>query len=193
MITMGRDDVAYTAPVNDDEPPKHLFTSGTGARQFLGRTTALVSVAKTGTVASGTLAPGALAKLTAVVFHNRTVDSGADAVVSGTYNATGQPAGTLLIPAANLPTDRSLKEIIRPGTVVYSSSARPDFRWSQVAMASVDESAGIVYVTFVGDQEPPKLLPTDPAPVDVPVLIAIDSVGLAERIVTLEGPGPYGR
>jgi hypothetical protein len=50
-------------------------------------------------------------------------------------------------------------------------------------MASPDESEGLVYVTFVGDVEP---LPG-------PLQIALDSIGLAEKMVKLEGSGPYGR
>jgi hypothetical protein len=42
----------------------------------------------------------------------------------------------------------------------------------------------LAYVTFISDAEPPA---------NAEVQIALDSVGLAERIVTLEGSGPYGQ
>jgi hypothetical protein len=148
----------------------------------------LLSIAASGTSPSAAITPGSLAKVTAVVFHNRNVASVADAIVTGTYNDPSQPAGTILIPATAVPADRKLKEILRPGTVVYSAAAQPDSRWFQVAMASVDESTGLAYVTFVGDAEPPV-----PAGAGATVQIALDSVGLAERIVTLEGSGPYGQ
>ena len=190
-VLQGRDDLVYTAPKGDDDPPTNSFSSD-GVRSFQGRTTSLVSIAG---MSSGTttLQAGDLAKVTAVVFHNRST-SISDAIVSGTYvtgttsvvfNNKTVPAGTILIPPASLPSDRTLKDSIRPGTVIYSGSAPPANRWLQVGMASVDEAAGIVYVTFVGDVEPS----TEP----VQVQIALDSVGLAERLVTLEGPGPYGQ
>lgn len=183
-LLQGRDDIVYAAPGNEDVPPTNLFSSGTlGTRQFQGRTTALFSLAAFGTVGSGTIEPGTLAKATAVVFHNRSLDSVGDAIVTGAYNELDRPAGTIALDASSLPSDRSLKEAIRSGTVVYSSLAAPAARWHQVAMASVDEGAGIAYVTFVGDAEPPP----------GPVQIALDSVGLAERVVALEGPGPYGQ
>jgi type II secretory pathway pseudopilin PulG len=183
-IIQGRDDLGYTAPANDEAPPTNLFTTGTGTRQFQGRTTALLSIAASGTSPTAALTPGSLAKVTAVVFHNRVAASVADAIVTGTYNDPSQPAGTIVIPATAVPADRTLKEILRPGTVVYSAAAQPDSRWFQVAMASVDESTGLAYVTFVGDAQPSA---------GAAVQIALDSVGLAERIVTLEGSGPYGQ
>jgi hypothetical protein len=174
-LVQGRDDVLYTAPASDEDPPLNSFVNG--VRSYQGRTTALVSVA----AVSGTLAPGSLAKVSAVVFHNRSLSEPNDAVVSGTYNDPNKPSGT--IAPATIPEGRSLKEIVRPGTVVYSPSSSPSQAWYQVAMASVDEDAGVVYVTFVNDAAPAEGL----------LQIAVDSIGLADRIVTLEGSGPYAQ
>jgi type II secretory pathway pseudopilin PulG len=176
-LLQGRDDLVYTAPVGEDDPPTNSFSSD-GVRSFQGRTTSLLSVAAIG---GGTLQAGELAKLTAVVFHNRSLGNPTETIVSGSYSP-----GKITFVAADIPGDRALKTILVPGTVVYDQSAAPDRRWLQTAMASADEAdaAGpAIYVTFVGDVEP--------APGTV-VTIALDSVGLAERIVTLEGPGPYG-
>jgi len=176
-IFQSRDDVLYASPSGDDDPPSNLFTSG--VRSFQGRTAALISLGSL----SGTISTGATAKITAVVFHNRNLSDPADAIVSGIYNAAGPPAapaGTISL--STLPAGRAPKEILRPGTAVYCPAPSP--AWFQVAMASVDEANQRVYVTFVGDVEPPS---------NTTVQIALDSVGLAERIVTLEGPGPYGR
>ena len=49
-------------------------------------------------------------------------------------------------------------------------------------MASVDTTSSTVYVTFSG--RPPS---------GGAVQILVDSVGLAEQTVVLEGPGAYGR
>lgn len=178
-ILEGRDDLLYTAPATDDTPPTNAVVNGT--RSFQGRTTALMSLA----AISGTLTPGSLAKLTAVVFHGRNLADATDAVVPGTFfNALGT------IGNVTLPDGRSLKDVIRPGTVVYCPSAAPSQAWYQVAMASVDEGEGVVYVTFVDDIQPPPPLPGNSG---VGVQIALDSVGLAERIVTLEGSSPYAQ
>jgi hypothetical protein len=176
-LLQGRDDLLYAAPANDEDPPQNAFVGG--VRSFQGRTSSLVSIAPI----SGPFAAGAPARITAVVFHNRNLADPTDAIVSGTYNAVGPPAapaGTISL--STLPDGRALKEILRPGTAVYCPTPSPV--WLQVAMASVDEANQRVYVTFVGDTEPPS---------NTNVQIALDSVGLAERIVTLEGPGPYGR
>jgi len=191
-MLQGSDDIVYGAPQSDDGPPTipvtQAFPDG-DAPTFQGRTTALASVAALGAA----LEAGSLAKLTVVVFHNRLATNPADAIVSGTYvtdestitvGDTQLPAQTIFIPPSDLEsTGLSLKEIIRPGTVVYAPGDQTDRRWYQVAMAAVDDATGVVHVTFVGSD----------GPTTEKITIALDSVGLAERIVTLEGPGPYGR
>ena len=178
-ILQGRDDLAYTAGAGEDDPPLNLFTGG--IRSFQGRTSCLLSIAPV----DGVFAPGSIAKLTAVVFHNRNLTDVSDAIVSGSYSASGKPVGTIFIDGT-LPEGRSLKDIVRPGTVVFclSSGPSPLPAWYQVSMASPDESERLVYVTFVGDAEPRQ---------DSSLQVALDSIGLAEKIVKLEGSGPYGR
>ena len=178
-LLQGRDDLLYAEPASDEDPPQNALVGG--VRSFQGRTSALVSIAPI----SGPFAAGSPAKITAVVFHNRNLSDPVEAVVSGIYNASGQPAGTVSLGV--LPAGRAPKEVLRPGAAVYCPGATPSQAWYQVAMASVDEAKNVVYVTFVGDVEPPF------HPTGQPVQISLDSVGLAERIVTLEGPGPYGR
>ena len=170
-ILQGRDDLSYAAGSGEDDPPLNAFTGG--LRSFQGRTSCLLSIAPT----DGVFTPGAAAKLTAVVFHNRNLDDPNDAVVTGTYSAGGTIS---VVPPAS--SDRSLKDLVRPGTAVFCLTGGGIPAWYQVAMASADDS-GVVYVTFVGDVEP------QPGPLQ----IALDSIGLAEKIVTLEGSGPYGR
>jgi hypothetical protein len=179
-IIQGRDDLTYAAGAGEDDPPLNAFTSG--LRSFQGRTSCLLSISPF----DGVFAPGSIAKLTAVVFHNRNLTDVAEAVVSGTYNESSRPAGTILVNASALPEGRTLKDVVRPGTAVFClTSGTPTMpAWYQISMASPDESAGLVYVTFVGDVEPQA---------NSALQIAVDSIGLAERIVTLEGSGPYGR
>jgi len=185
LFTQGRDDLLYNAPTEEDAPPQNNFVNGT--RAFQGRTSCLISLAQT--QGTSPLVAGDLAKLTAVVFHNRDVNAvtAADVtpvVIPGTYNNVN---GSINL-TAPIPAGRSLKEIIRPGTVVFDAnivSSQPHFCWSQIGMASIDDTnpaLTVVYVTFTGA-----------APSTGAVQILLDSVGLAERIVTLEGPGRYAR
>ena len=185
LFAQGRDDLLYNAPAEDDAPPQNNFVNG--VRAFQGRTSCLISLAQT--QGTGPLFAGDLAKLTVVVFHNRDVNAvtAADVtpvVISGTYN-NGNGSIALTAP---MPDGRSLKEIIRPGTVVYDGNmvaAKPHLCWSQIGMASIDDTdpaLPVVYVTFTGA-----------APNTGSLQILLDSVGLAERIVTLEGSGRYAR
>jgi hypothetical protein len=186
LFAQGRDDLLYEAPADDDAPPQNNFVYGT--RAFQGRISCLISIARTDGTGLPLLA-GDLAKITAVVFHNRDVNAvtAADVtpvVVSGTYNHGN---GSIML-SGSIPDGRSLKEIIRPGAVVYDgtkASTQSHLCWSQVGMASIDDTnpaLPVVYVTFTGA-----------APNTGVVQVLLDSVGLAERIVTLEGTGRYAR
>lgn len=205
IALQGRDDLAYGEPAADDAPPRNAFIGGT--RSFQGRTSSLLAIAKVaGSV--GALAAGDLARVTAVVFHNRSISDVGSAILSGTYYGVRTdpadpnipppppPPGTLRLPPPSQrpdTADRPFKSLIVPGTVVFypgNPSATPNPKppaWYQVALASPDEENNWVYVTFVGGDEPPNDADGQP------VYIALDSVGLAERIIVLEGAGPYGR
>jgi hypothetical protein len=141
------------------------------------------------------LTAGELAKLSVVVFHGRTGDR-TEALVDATYAADGS------LTVTTLPTGRTLKEIVKPGVVIYDpkkvhaanlvtanlATGAQHERFSQITMASVESTPDPVtgnyrvYVTFSG-----------PAPMPGQVQILVDSVGLAEQTVVLEGPGAYGR
>ena len=176
LVTQGRDDHIYDLPSTADDPPLNKYIEGT--RAFQGRTSSLIALARV----SGTtpLAAGDLAKLTVVVFHNRDTTT---PFVTGTYSSSG--ALTFLPPAG-----RRLKEVVRPGTVIYDPSAVPQLAWCQVAMAAVDDITNpanpTVYVTFSG-------VPPNARGGPITVQILVDSAGMAERLVTLEGPGPYSK
>lgn len=167
-----RDDLNYIpAPgTQPDDLPRNDVTGGT--RTFLGRTTCLISVAKADNTPP--MRPGDLAKLSVVTFHNR--DLTLPVVAPVPYD----PNTGLIAPVAGSYGDRTLKQLIRPGTVIYDPSNPPAQRWCQVAMAAVEPAAGSVFVTFTGQQ------PTGNA-----VVILVESTGLAEQLVTLEGTGPY--
>ena len=87
--------------------------------------------------------------------------------------------------ATTWPTGRTVKQVIRSGAVIYCNtgvnSARP--RFSQLVMAAVGNDGVSVYVTFIG--RPPAWAD------NAQVYVLPDTVGLAEQIVTLEGPNAF--
>lgn len=210
LLAQGRDDLRFNlSGAGADDPPLNLIDSG-GVRSFEGRTTCMFALARIDTgvytlmnvPVSPPLVAGELAKLSVVVFHGR---SGAleDALVPATYDPA---AGALTVATASLPSGRTIKDILKPGVVIYDgrkvhaanlwntatsvqATGAQHERFSQVTMASVETAAAgatshTVFVTLSG---PP------PVQVQGPVQILVDSVGLAEQTVVLEGAGAYGR
>ena len=177
LFLQGRDDVAYTRPATDDGLPTNSYING--IRGFDGRMTSLIALTEADT-GSPPLSPGDLATLSVVVFHNRDT---ATPIVTGTISSAG---------LVNLtpPAGRTLKSIIRPSTVLYYvdtyvDTARNRLRFAQLSMAAVDTNSGDAYVTFSG-----RPIPSAAA---TPIYILVDSVGLAEQTVSLEGPSPFGQ
>jgi type II secretory pathway pseudopilin PulG len=210
LLAQGRDDLRFNlSGAGADDPPLNLIDAG-GVRSFEGRTTCMFALARIDTgvytpmnvPVSSPLVAGELAKLSVVVFHGR---SGAfeDALVPATFDPA---SGTLTVATADLPTGRSIKELLKPGVVIYDgrkvhaanswntatgvqATGAQHERFSQVTMASVETAAAgatshTVFVTLSG-----------PAPLQDQgtVQILVDSVGLAEQTVVLEGAGAYGR
>jgi hypothetical protein len=64
-----------------------------------------------------------------------------------------------------------------------TAAAEQAQRWSQVAMASINDTAlnPTVYVTFAGI-----------SPKDGDVQVVLDTAGMAEKVVRLEGPNSFG-
>jgi len=120
------------------------------------------------------IAEGSPARISAVVFHNRAA-SPAEAFVPGTLAATGQ---ITLIP----PPGRSLNEIVRPGVVFFDPIGSGNGEHLHlVTSAAIDATSNSAFVTYTG---------TD-LPAGSSITVLMDSVGLAERIVTIEGPSGY--
>jgi len=166
QVGQGRDDVNYTAPATDDDLPTNQFPS-VGPRAFQGRTTCILALTSTSTLTSGSFAT-----LSAIVFHNRDLSSSGVLTVSGSWDGSALKAIDLGA------SGRTLRETVRPGTVVTTGTS-----FHQLAMAAIDDASGDVYATFSGASPP-----TSSA-----IQILLDSVGLAEQTVTLEGPGPWSQ
>jgi len=177
----GRDDLVFPAGTGAEDPPRNAYDAS-GLRVYNGRMSCLFSIARADNQLTTSPAAGDVAKLTVVAFHNRDMTDPAAGFVDFTYDTTQAS----LVPAGALPSGRTLREVIRPGVVIYDSkktSAADQYqRFSQVQMASVDATDGSVYVTF-----------SSPTPSDGTVRVLLDSVGMAEQMVVLEGPGPYSK
>jgi len=189
LAAQSRDDILVSPGAGPDDPPVNTFDAN-GVRLFNGRMTCIFSVARADNQLTTALAAGDVAKLTVIAFHNR------DTTDTGTRWVEARFDGAALRLAA--PGGRTLKEIVRPGVVIYDPNktlaTNQYLRWSQVQMGSVDSTDGSVYVTFSS--------PTPTVNADgngnllagfLPLRILIDSVGMAEQMVVLEGSGPYSK
>jgi len=186
LFGQGRDDIVATAGSGADDPPVNVQTSG--VRAFQGRMTSLFSLALADNV-SNSRAPtaGDVAKLTVVVFHNRAPADQSGLTVPAVFDEVTQ---SLSMRVTDIPSGRTFNEIIRPGVVIYDPTKTPAGeqyqRWSQVLMASVDDSANgeaiRAFVTFAS-----------PRPNSGTVRVLLDSVGMAEQMIVVEGSSGYTR
>ena len=177
LFAQGRDDVTYNLPPTADDLPTNGFING--IRAFEGRMTSLIAVTEAD---SGTppLVPGDLATVSVVVFHNRDTTT---PTVAGTLDSSGK------VTLSSLPSDRTLKSIMRPGAVLYyADPLTPRLRFAQLSIPAVDTTTQDAYVTFSG-RPVPALSPGS----TLSVFVLTDSVGLAEQTVSLEGPGSFGQ
>ena len=186
LYGQGRDDLVITAGPGADDPPVNVVAGG--ARAFQGRMTSLFSLALADNFSQRIPAAGDVAKLTVVVFHNRPrPDAAGLTTVPAQFDEATQ---SLTMNVADIPAGRTFKEIVRPGVVIYDPSKTAKDtqyqRWSQVLMASVDDTAGggtiRAYVTFAS-----------PRPNQGPVRVLLDSVGMAEQMIVVEGGSGYTR
>jgi len=181
LVGEGRDDLVFPAGVRPDDPPRNAYDAS-GLRPFNGRMTCVFSVARADNLLTTSPGPGDVAKLTVVAFHNRDMADPVAGFMRFQYDATT----ATLQRVDPLPANRTLRDVIRPGVVIYDpKKVTAGFqyqRFSQVQMASVDNESNAVYVTF-----------SSPTPSSGIVTVLLDSVGLAEQMVVLEGPGPYSK
>lgn len=134
-----------------------------GVRGFEGRFTCMLALAPLAT----TMSAGSRARLTAVVFHNRDLTT---PVVTGVWDGEGALVFTP-------PGERSRVQTFRSGSVFFSSG-----RFYRARSVSYD-NAGRAHVLYSGT----SIFTSGTAH------ILADSVGIAERFVTIEGGGPYSQ
>jgi type II secretory pathway pseudopilin PulG len=139
------------------------FLNIDGVRGFDGRFTCMLALSPL----SGAMSAGSRARLTAVVFHNRDLTA---PIVSGTWDSDG---ALIFTPA----TDRTPASTFRTGSVFASGG-----RFYRARSVSYD-AANRAHVLYSGT----SLFTSGTAH------IMVDSVGVAERFVTVEGGGPYSQ
>jgi type II secretory pathway pseudopilin PulG len=156
-----RDDIVLQPGANEDALPRYRNIDG--VRGFDGRFTCMLALAPL----SGTMSAGSRARLTAVVFHNRDLNT---PVVQGTWDSDG---ALIFMP----PGDRTPAATFHTGSGFVSNG-----RFYRARSVSYD-AANRAHVLYSGT----SLFTSGTA------FILVDSVGVAERFVTLEGGGPYSQ
>lgn len=176
QFAQARDDVEFTPATNEDDPPLYLEIDG--ARAFTGR----FSCAFLRSSLDGNpIAAGDMVRLAVVVFYNREA-AAADAFVAATL-ASGQLTVTP-------PAGKTFADIVRPGTVFYHSGGGGGEKLHQITSVAAS-SPTTAFVTHTGADFAGSI-PLTPAP-PPNIAILLDSVGLAERIVTIEGTEEFSR
>lgn len=146
-----------------DEDSLPRYRNVDGVRAFDGRFTCMLSLAPL----SGPMTAGNDARLTTVVFYNRDLTN---PLVLGTWDEEG---GLLFTP----PSDRTRAAIFHAGSVFVQNG-----RFYRAKSVTYDDS-GRAHVLHSGT----SFFTSGTAQ------ILVDSVGIAERFVTLEGGGPWSR
>ncbi|MGI9459457.1 MAG: type IV pilus modification PilV family protein [Pirellulales bacterium] len=171
LFSQGRDDLVYEEPASADALPTNQIDN---TRAFLGRTSCLWALES---LNGGPIAAQNTARLSAVLFHERDPSD-------TTFTATINDAG--LISWTSLPAGRSIKQVFRRGVVVVRMNPNaPEAPSMYVLRAAPAASTTSVYA--MADDS--RLLPASGTTDEVRILL--DSVGLAQKIVTLEGNSEY--
>ena len=182
LFGQSRDDIIFNDPATDDALPTNLLIDGT--RGFLGRTSCLWAIESLdGSAISG----GVMARLSVVLFHERDVSLPSAMAFTGGGTAEIDVNG-LITWTGSLPGGRSVKDVFRPGTVVLRNTPRDAAAPSLYVLRAAPENiSGGVYA--IADD---ARLSEPPAPgATMYVTVLLDSVGLAQQFVILEGNSEY--
>jgi prepilin-type N-terminal cleavage/methylation domain-containing protein len=170
LFLQGRDDLVEGEPPGDDLPPPYLELFGT--RAFQGRMTALIGIAAHPVHA---WLPG---RVSVVVFHNRDPSFLAIPATLTNFQLTIDPAV--------LPADRTLRNVVKPGSVILAPPLgnERNNRFHQIVSANSLPGGTSVFLTLSTGAD----LAAGGA-----VILLPDSVGLAERTYTPESGGDFAR
>jgi len=181
-----RDDVAFTAPVNDEALPRNRFTGG--VRSFTGRTTWLALLTHPFTTA---LEPSQQATLTIVVCHKR--EPGLMPPPAGTL-----PPDLMLTSADRLEWStgplvkgRTDREVLRAGALVLLAGTTTEPiappKVHRIVQADLDRIASGATVAFEGN---PRF---DATTLPRRAYLLPDAISATEYTVTLQGADEYAR
>lgn len=159
LFMQARDDLILTPPLTEDDQPTNLFVDG--VRGFDGRMTCMY-----------VLSYGSPSRLSVVVFHNR--DSSATAVTGDII--AGQVLTTSLVGLG----DRTAKEALKPGAVLYAQNA-----FHQIVASAFDSSGTSAFLTLSSG----PAITTSATP--IPFQLFPDSVGLSETTFRPEISGQF--
>ena len=175
LFSQGRDDLVYEEPASADALPTNQINN---TRAFLGRTSCLWALES---LDGAPIAAQNTARLSAVLFHER---DPSDTTFTATINDAGLISWT-----SSLPTGRSIKQVFRRGVVVVRMNPNaPEAPSMYVLRAAPAASTTSVYAMADDSRLSP---PVTTPPTTDQVRILLDSVGLAQKIVTLEGNSEY--
>ena len=131
------------------------------------------------------VAAGNFARLSAVLFHERDQSTAAVSVFNGEGTAEIDGSGRITW-TGSLPEGKTIKQLFKPGTVVVRHNPLNNLApAAYVLRAAPGSPDGGVYA--IADDE--RLIPGGGASDWVSILVG--SVGLAQKIVTLEGNSEY--
>ena len=175
LFSQGRDDLVYEEPATADALPTNQINN---TRAFLGRTSCLWALES---LNGDPIAAQNTARLSAVLFHERDPSD-------TTFTATINDAG-IINWTSSLPAGRSIKQVFRRGVVVVRMNPNaPEAPSMYVLRAAPAASTTSVYAMADDSRlNPPVTTP----PTTDQVRVLLDSVGLAQKIVTLEGNSEY--
>jgi hypothetical protein len=181
-INAAADDLAYTTASAGDDPPQPTFVSGIPLAE--NKFTWLATVQDPSGAALASTNPGTYALLSVVVFHRRSLaaDGGRTygiATPASTVNGT-----TLTITTGSSNTDDA--EFLRSGAVVMIDNGGT-YYWRRVLMAALQKNTNLTLARADITVDGPGIAPA----ASVSIYAYKGAVGLAERVVRLEGESPW--
>ena len=187
LFGQNRDDLVYNEPASEDALPTNAFFDGT--RGFLGRTSCVWLLESLNSTVD--LVDSESARLSAVLFHERDQSLADEAVFNGGGTATIDGNG-LITWTGPLPDGKTSKQIFRPGTVIvrhnpFVNALNLTSPAAYVLRAAPGSPSGGLYA--IADDS--RLTQFSVGTTSDPVSILVGSVGLAQKIVTLEGNSEY--
>lgn len=179
-IQAASDDRAYTTTRADD-PPQPTLVSGIPLAE--NKFTWLATIQDPSGAALSSTDPGTYALLSVVVFHRRslTADGGRTYSITTPANVNGT---TLTITGGSAATDDG--EYLRSGAVVMIDN-NGIYSWRRVLMAALQKNANLTLAVADITVDGPGITPG----ATVSIYAYKGAVGLAERIVRLEGDSPW--